>query len=132
MLNKTFKKKYFSLNSIVSDLKNVSEGLKSNSGIIYTLYSDKLNLLEMGFASNNKIIDKKLLDNQFILLDKKPGLLSELILLRNTLNELGLKNIQNKYYNYSNLTIRYLNTLGWPIGKSIYKQRQIKKRVALN
>ena len=106
--------------------------LKRNSlkdGFIYTLYSDNSNLIEVGFTKSNKIIENKLMNKKFILLDKKKGSLKELRTLRRTLEELGLLILNNKYYIYSELLIRHLNTLGWPIGRSLYKQRVIKKKI---
>ena len=100
---------------------------RSKSGIIYTLYSDKFNLIEVGFAEKNKLIQDKLLENDLILLDKKRGKEQELNLLIKTLNELGI-NFSNKLnYRYSINLIRHLSTLGWPIGRSLYKKRRIKK-----
>ena len=34
---------------------------KSKFGILYTLYSDRFNLIEVGFAENDKILKNKLL-----------------------------------------------------------------------
>ena len=69
------------------------------------------------------------MNKKFILLDKKKGSLKELRTLKRTLEELGLLILNNKYYIYSDLLIRHLNTLGWPIGRSLYKQRVIKKKI---
>ena len=98
-------------------------------GFIYTLYSDNSNLIEVGFTQSNKILENKLMNKKFILLDKKKGSLKELRTLKRTLEELGLLILNNKYYIYSDLLIRHLNTLGWPIGRSLYKQRVIKKKI---
>tara|TARA_B100001027_G_scaffold184359_1_gene136372 strand:+ start:114 stop:506 length:393 start_codon:yes stop_codon:yes gene_type:complete len=96
-------------------------------GIIYTLYSDEFNSLKVGFAKNDKILEKKLLSEAFILLDKKKGKKKELFLLINTLKELGIKYSENLYLKYSTSLMRHLYTLGWPVGRSLYKQRKIKK-----
>lgn len=98
-------------------------------GIIYTLYSNKENLIEVGFAKSIREINKKLLKNKFILLDQKKGKESELYLLIETLNQLGHKALKNKYYHFSYTTIRHLHTFNWPIGKSLYKKRKIKKQL---
>ena len=99
----------------------------SKFGIIYTLYSDKFNSIEVGFAENNKTIENKLLQKDLILLDKKRGKEKDLNLLLKTLNELDI-NISDKLnFKYSNNLIRHLSTLGWPVGLSLYKQRKIKK-----
>ena len=96
-------------------------------GIIYTLYSDKFNSIEVGFAENNKTIEKKILKRDLILLDKKRGKEQDLNLLIKTLNELD-GNLSNKLnFKYSNGLIRHLSTLGWPVGRTLYKQRKIKK-----
>ena len=98
-------------------------------GIIYTLYSDKFNSIEVGFAKNNKIIEKKLLKSDQILLDKKRGKEKDLNLLIKTLNEFD-SNLSGKFnFQYSNILIRHLSTLGWPVGRSLYKQRKIKKEL---
>ena len=98
-------------------------------GFIYTFYSDNSNLIEVGFTQSNKILENKLMDKTFILLDKKKGSLKELRTLKRTLEELGLLILNNKQYKYSELLIKHLHTLGWPIGRSLYKPRDIKKKI---
>ena len=56
---------------ISSSLNLVTQ--KSKFGILYTLYSDRFNLIEVGFAENDKILKNKLLQSDLILLDKKKG-----------------------------------------------------------
>ena len=99
-------------------------------GIIYTLYSDKFNLLKVGFAENNRVLENILSKKDFIILDKKKGNKKELNLLINTLNELGIKFSSNLNFKYSNTIVRRLSILGWPIGRSLYKQRIIKKELS--
>ena len=98
-------------------------------GIIYTLYSDKINSLKVGFAENDKVLEKKLSSEALILLDRKKGNKKELILLISTLKELDIKYSENLYFKYSSSLMRHLSTLGWPIGRSLYKQRKIKKEL---
>ena len=98
-------------------------------GIIYTLYSDEFNLVKVGFAENDKILEKKLSSKAFILLDTKKGAKKELFLLITTLKELGIKYSDNLFFKYSSSLMRHLSTLGWPIGRSLYKQRKIKKEL---
>ena len=98
-------------------------------GIVYTLYSDNLNSIEVGFAKNNAVLENTLSRNKLILLDKKKGKKKELILLIDTLNELGIKSSKKLNFKYSNILMRHLYTLGWPIGRSLFKQRQIKKEL---
>jgi len=98
-------------------------------GFIYTLYCDNSNLIEVGFTQSNKILENKLIHEKLILLDKKKGSLKELKILKRTLEELGLLILNNKYYKYTELLIRHLHTLGWPVGRSIYKHRIIKKKI---
>ena len=100
---------------------------KFKDGIIYTLYSDEFNSLKVGFAENNKVLEKKLSSKAFILLDMKKGNKKELFLLITTLKELGIKYSDNLYFKYSSSLMRHLSTLGWPIGRSLHKQRKIKK-----
>ena len=102
---------------------------KFKDGIIYTLYSDKLNSLKVGFVKNNRILETKLSNEALILLDRKKGNKKELIVLINTLKELGIKYSDNFYFKYSCSLMRHLSTLGWPIGKSLYKHRKIKKEL---
>ena len=85
--------------------------------------------IEVGFSQSNEILENKLMNEKFILLDKKKGSLKELRTLKRTLEELGLFILNNKYYKYTELLIRHLHTLGWPVGRSIYKQRIIKKKI---
>ena len=103
---------------------------KLQFGIIYTLYSDKFNLLEVGFAENERVLDTKIVKNKLILLDKKKGKKKELNLLLNTLNEFGIKYSGNLNFKYSNILIRHLSTLGWPVGRSLFKPRNIKKELS--
>ena len=98
-------------------------------GIIYTLYSDEFNSLKFGFAENDKVLEKKLSSKAFILLDMKKGNKKELFLLITTLKELGIKYSENFHFKYSRSLMRHLYTLGWPVGRSLYKQRKIKKEL---
>ena len=104
---------------------------KSKFGIVYTLYSDRFNSIEVGFAENDKILKNKLLCSDLILLDKKKGKEQDLNLLIKTLNELEISFSSKLNYRYSNILIRHLSTLGWPVGRSLYKQRKIKKELSL-
>ena len=103
---------------------------KSKLGIVYTLYSDRFNSIEVGFAENDKILKNKLLQGDLILLDKKKGKKQDLNLLIKTLNELEISFSSKLNYRYSNILIRHLSTLGWPVGRSLYKQRTIKKELS--
>ena len=114
-------------NFISSPLDSDFDSRNSKFGIIYTLYSDKSNSIEVGFAKNNKTIEKKLLKSDQILLDKKRGKEKDLSLLIKTLNEFDI-NLSNKLnFKYSNILIRHLSTLGWPVGRSLHNHRKIKK-----
>ena len=102
---------------------------KFKDGIIYTLYSDEFNSLKVGFAENDKVLEKKLSSEALILLDMKKGKKKDLFLLTTTLKELGIKYSDNFYFKYSRSLMRHLSTLGWPVGRSLYKQRKIKKEL---
>ena len=102
---------------------------KFQDGIIYTLYSDEFNLLKVGFAENDNVLKKKLSSEPLILLEMKKGNKKDLFLLITTLKELGIKYSDNLYFKYSGSLMRHLSTLGWPIGRSLYKQRKIKKEL---
>ena len=121
-LNKEYRK------FISSSLNLVPQ--KSKFGILYTLYSDRFNLIEVGFAENDKILKNKLLQSGLILLDKKKGKKQDLNLLIKTLNELDINFSSKLNFRYSNILIRHLSILGWPVGRSIYKQRRIKKELS--
>ena len=103
---------------------------KYNFGIVYTLYSDRFNSIEVGFAENDKSLKNKLLQSDLILLDKKKGKKQDLNLLIKTLNELEI-NFSSKFnFRYSDILIRHLSTLGWPVRRSLYKHRRIKKELS--
>ena len=102
---------------------------KFRDGIIYTLYSDKLNSLKFGFAENDNALKKNLSREALILLDMKKGNKKDLFLLITTLKELGIKYSDNLHFKYSNSLMRHLTILGWPVGRSLYKQRTIKKEL---
>ena len=122
-LNKEYRK------FISSSLNLVPQ--KSKFGILYTLYSDRFNSIEVGFAENDKILKNKILQTNSILLDKKRGKEQDLNLLIKTLNELDINFSSRLNFRYSNILIRHLSTLGWPVGRSLYKQRKIKKELSL-
>ena len=116
--------------TLISSRFNVDTSIdKFKDGIIYTLYSDEFNSLKFGFAENNKALEKILSSQSLILLDMKKGKKKELFLLINTLKELGIKYSDNLYFKYSGSLMRHLSTLGWPVGRSLYKQRKIKKEL---
>ena len=127
MNNKKITKEYQSL--ISSNLNVNSSKDKFKDGIIYTLYSDKWNCLKVGFSENICAIDDKLSSEALILLDMKKGNKKELFLLVKTLKELGIEYSGNLYFKYSSSLMRHLSTLGWPVGRSLYKQRKIKKEL---
>ena len=127
MNNKKITKEYQSL--ISSNLNVNSSKDKFKDGIIYTLYSDKCNCLKVGFSENVCAIDNKLSSEALILLDMKKGNKKELFLLVKTLKELGIEYSGNLYFRYSSSLMRHLSTLGWPVGRSLYKQRKIKKEL---
>ena len=104
---------------------------KSKFGIVYTLYSDRFNSIEVGFAKNENVLKKKVLQSESVLLDKKRGKEKDLHLLIKTLNELDINFSSKLNFRYSNILIRHLSTLGWPVGRSLYKQRKIKKELSL-
>ena len=102
---------------------------KFKDGIIYTLYSDEFNSLKVGFVENDKVLEKKLSSSALILLDMKKGKKKDLCLLITTLKELGIKYSDNFHFKYSSSLMKLLSTLGWPVGRSLYKQRKIKKEL---
>ena len=126
---KKIPKKYLKLNS--KTFKVVFNPHKNKCGIIYTLYSCKYNFLEFGFAEDKSFLENKLLENELILLDKRKGKKRELDLLINTLSELGIKYYGNLNFTYSNTLMRHLSILSWPVGRSLYKQRTIKKELSI-
>ena len=116
--------------TLISSRLNVDTSIdKFKDGIIYTLYSDRFNSIKVGFAENDKVLEKKLSSEALILLDMKKGKKKDLFLLLTTLKELGIKNSNNFYFKYSRSLMKHLSTLGWPIGRSLYKQRKIKKEL---
>ena len=116
--------------TLISSSFNVDSSTDtSKDGIIFTLYSDEFNSLKVGFAENDKVLEKKLSRKALILLDMKKGNKKDLFLLVTTLKELGIKFSDNLYFKYSDSLMRHLSTLGWPVGRSLYKQRKIKKEL---
>ena len=115
---------------------SISSGLNVNTfsdkfmnGIIYTLYSDKFHSLKVGFAENERVLENQLSSENLILLECEKGNNKNLFLLLKTLKELGFKYSDNLYFKYSSSLMRHLYTLGWPVGKSLFKQRKIKKEL---
>ena len=127
MNNRKIKKGY---KTLISSRFNVDTSIdKFKDGIIYTLYSDKFDSLKVGFAENDKVLEKKLSSEPLILLEREKGNKKDLFLLITTLKELGIKYSDNFYFKYSSSLMRHLSTLGWPVGRSLYKQRKIKKEL---
>ena len=116
-------------NTLISRFNVDTSKDKFEDGIIYTLYSDKFNSLKVGFAQNDMALEKNLSGEALILLDMKKGKKKDLFLLITTLKELEIKYSDNLYFKYSSTLMRHLSTLGWPIGRSLYKQRKIKKEL---
>ena len=116
--------------TLISSTFNVDNPTeKFKNGIIYTLYSEEFNSLNVGFAENRRVLENKLSRDELILLEFKKGNKKNLFLLVKTLKELGFKYSDNLYFKYSSSLMRHLYTLGWPIGRSLYKQRKIKKEL---
>ena len=128
MNNRKIKKGYQRLLSSAFNLDTSTD--KFQNGIIYTLYSDEFNSIKVGFAENERVLENKLSSDALILLEWEKGKKENLFLLVNTLKELGFKYSDNLYFKYSSSLMRHLYTLGWPIGRSIYKQRKIKKELS--
>ena len=126
MVLKKINKQY---QKLISSSKNLVPQ-KSKFGIVYTLYSVRFNSIEVWFSENDKILQNKVLQSGSILLDKKSGKYQDLDLLIKTLNELDINFSSKLNFKYSNTLIRHLSTLGWPVGRSLYKQRKIKKELS--
>ena len=127
MNNRRIIKRYKKLIASSFDVETSTDKFKD--GIIYTFYSDEFNSLKVGFAENDKVLEKKLSCGALILLEMKKGNKKDLFLLITTLKELGINYADNCYFKYSSSLMRHLSTLGWPIGRSLYKQRKIKKEL---
>ena len=118
MTNKKIKKGY---KTLISSSFNVdSSNDKFKDGIIYTLYADEFNSLKVGFAENDKVLEKKLSSKAFILLEMKKGNKKELFLLITTLKELGIKYSENLYFKYSSSLMRHLSTLKFVDNNVLY------------
>jgi len=116
--------------TLISSRFNVDTSAdKFKDGIIYTLYSDEFNSIKVGFAENERVLENTLSSDALILLEWEKGKKENLFLLVNTLKELGFKYSDNLFFKYSSSLMRHLYTLGWPIGRSLYKQRKIKKEL---
>ncbi len=126
VLKKDINKEY---RKLISSSLNLAPQ-KSKFGIVYTLFSDRFNSIEVGFAENDNVLKKKVLQSDSILLDKKRGKEQDLHLLIKTLNELDINSSSKLNFRYSNILIRHLSTLGWPVGRSLYKERKIKKELS--
>ena len=127
MNNRKIIKGYQKLKSFAFDVD--TSKVKFKNGIIYTLYSDKFDSLKVGFAENESVLKNKLSSEKLILLERKEGNKKNLFLILKTLKELGFKYSDNCYFKYSSSLMRHLYLLGWPIGRSLYKQRKIKKEL---
>ena len=127
MNNRKITKEYQTLISSTFNV-NISKD-KYKDGIIYTLFSDKCNSLKVGFSKNVCSLNNEISSEALILLDMKKGNKKELFLLLKTFKELGVEYSGKLYFKYSSSLMRHLSTLGWPVGRSLYKQRKIKKEL---
>ena len=93
------------------------------SGYIYTLYSELKQKIFIGHAKNRSIIFDS---NNYLIADIRVGRESELKALKDTLSELGYIQYSSGCYDCSRDFLRYLNILGWPIGK-LSSSRSIRK-----
>ena len=107
--------------SLYKQSKNINP-----KGNVYTLYRDLDKTLLIGFTNKIKEITVLYETLGYKLVGNRHGTEIELKTLNETLNELGYRQNKNFTYYYSKNIMRYLNILGWPIGKS--KPRYIKKR----
>ena len=96
MNNRKIFKGYKTLKSSSLNVDSSTDTFKD--GIIYTLYSEQSNSLKVGFADNDKVLEKKLSNEALILLDMKKGKKKDLCLLITTLKELGIKYSDNLYF----------------------------------
>jgi len=83
MNNRKIKKGHQRLLSSAFNLDTSTD--KFQNGIIYTLYSDEFNSIKIGFAENDKVLEKKLSSESLILLEMKKGNKKDLFLLITTL-----------------------------------------------
>ena len=120
-------KEYKTLKSSSSNVTSHNNNFKD--GIIYTFYSDVFNSIKVGFAENEMVLEKNLSNEELILLESKKGKKKDLFLLITTLKELGIKYSDNFDFKYSSSLMRHLYTLGWPVGRSLYKPRKIRKEL---
>ena len=130
MRDKTTDKHFFSLGKLNFDFNLFLNHSNKCTGILYTLFSYKDNLIEVGFAKNSRILGRKLLGNKLVLLDKKEGHEFHYKLLKETLREIGLSTLNQRYYKYSESIMKHLDILSWPIGNSLYKRRRIRKELS--
>jgi hypothetical protein len=125
---KKIKKDYLKFSSLSFEFETISQ--RNQYGTIYTLYSDKFNLLKVGYAKSDRELENNKLKTDFILLDKKIGKKSDLSLLIKILKEFGTDYSGNFDFHFSYDLMRHLSTLGWPVGSSLHKRRRIKKELS--
>tara|TARA_B100000945_G_scaffold25536_1_gene17860 strand:- start:77 stop:433 length:357 start_codon:yes stop_codon:yes gene_type:complete len=116
MNNRKIIKEYKTLISSSFNVDSSTDTLKD--GIIYTLYSDEFNSLKVGFAENDKVLEKKLSRKALILLDMKKGNKKDLFLLIATLKELDIKYSENLFFQilkFFNETFIYFRLANWEI-----------------
>ena len=97
MFNNIFQSQFKRNNSTLK-FRLFSREKDSRRGLVYTLYSDQLNLIEIGYAKNNKILEDKIKEKQFILLEKKYGNPLDLFLIIKTLKLLNVEFLNSNYF----------------------------------
>lgn len=125
---KKIKKDYLKFSSLSFEFETIFQ--RNQYGTIYTLYSDKFNLLKVGYAGSDRELENNKLNTDFILLDKKIGKKRDLSLLIKILKEFGKDYSGNFEFHYSHDLMRHLSILGWPVGSSLHKRRRIKKELS--
>tara|TARA_B100000700_G_C14779117_1_gene730463 strand:+ start:101 stop:496 length:396 start_codon:yes stop_codon:yes gene_type:complete len=96
------------------------------SGYIYTLYSESKQKIYIGHTKNKSIISIICNFNNYLIAEIRVGRETEFNALKDTLTELGYIQYSSGCYDYSIKFLRYLNILGWPIGK-LSTTRRIRK-----
>tara|TARA_Y100001968_G_C19307300_1_gene692295 strand:- start:131 stop:523 length:393 start_codon:yes stop_codon:yes gene_type:complete len=106
------------LSQTITELALISPNhSKLPKGFIYTFLCRVKMEVKIGHTFNMCLMKENMEDKGSILIGKRNGNLNEFSVLQSTLYELGHEEkMLEGYYNYSNILIRHLNLLGWPIG----------------
>ena len=104
-------------NKITAYLSEITSKLPLKKVIIFTLYRDLDQTINIGYTYKLEDLYKNYIDKGYTLIAKSYGSRNQYKIIKQALLEIGYnQDKEYKSYNYSIYLLKYLNILGWPTG----------------